>query len=290
MTHIGITGAAGHLGRRTARCVLESHPAGELTLFSRSRDVLAELSGSGARARFADFDRPDTLVGAFTGVDVLLLISTDAVGRRRAQHEAAIAAAAEAGVRRLVYTSMANPDNDFPVRLRPLSDDHAATEAALRKAGPAWTVLRNALYFEAIGDGWAQAVANGALVTNNGAGRHAPVSRDDCAAAAAAVLVGDGHDDVVYDIAGERLLDDHAVAAALTARHGRPVDVRGVSDADYRDGMVLAGVPTEFADVLTGFGEAIRAGLFETPLGDVQALTGRAPVAIEDFLTRDPIT
>jgi NAD(P)H dehydrogenase (quinone) len=286
MTTIGITGAAGQLGRRTAEYVLAAHPAEELVLFSRSPAALSGVVKSGVAARYADFDQPESLTEAFTGVDVLLLISTDAVGRRRPQHEAAIAAAADAGVGRIVYTSMPNPDADYPARARPLSDDHAATELALRKAGPAWTVLRNGLYFEAISNGWSQAVANGALVTNNGDGRHAPITRDDCAAAAAAVLLGDKHDGVAYDIAGTRLLDDHAVAEALATRHGRSVDVVTVSDADYEAGLVSAGLPADMASLLTGFGESIRAGLLETPLGDFAALTGRPPVGIDEFLVK----
>lgn len=289
MTIIGITGAGGALGRRTAQYVLESHPAEELVLFSRSPASLAEFADAGAQTRHADFDAPDALVDAFRGVDVLLLISTDAVGRRRAQHEAAIKAAANAGVHRVAYTSMSNPDSDFPARLRPLSDDHAATEAALRTAGPAWTMLRNALYLEAIAAGWDHAVATGALVTNNGDGRHAPITRDDCAAAAAAVLLGDGHDDVSYDIAGQRLLDDHAIAAVLSARHGTPVEVVGVSDEDYQAGLTGTGLPAELAGILTGFGQSIRAGLLETPLGDTERLIGRPPRAVEEFLAGERV-
>ena len=284
MTTIGITGAAGQLGRRTTEFVLAAHAAEELVLVSRSPAALSEVAPAGVQARFADFDQPASLTDAFSGVDVLLLISTDAVGRRRPQHEAAITAAADAGVGRIVYTSMPNPDADYPARARPLSDDHAATELALRKAGPAWTVLRNGLYFEAIGNGWAQAVATGTLVTNNGDGRHAPITRDDCAAAAAAALLGDNHDGIAYDIAGAQLLDDHAIAAALASRHGRSVDVVSIADADYEDGLVSAGLPADMASLLTGFGESIRAGLLETPLGDFAALTGRSPVSIDEFL------
>jgi NAD(P)H dehydrogenase (quinone) len=127
-----------------------------------------------------------------------------------------------------------------------LTDDHAATEEALEHAGPSWTLLRNALYLEAISGGWPQAVATGKLISNNGAGLHAPIARDDAAAAAAAVLLGDDHDNAVDDIAGQRLLDDTAIA---------------------------------------GFGATIRAGLMQTPLGDTEKLIGRTPTTIEQFLT-----
>lgn len=283
MTVIGITGASGGLGRRTAQHVLQAHPPSQVVLFSRTPASLAEFTAAGARVRHADFNQPDSLVESFR-VDVLLLISTDTVGHRRPQQEAAISAAAAAGVDRIAYTSTANADKNFPARLRPLSDDHAATEEALRRAGPSWTMLRNALYLEAISGGWAQAAATGKLVTNNGSGRHAPVSRDDCAAAAAAVLLGDGHDNTIYDIAGERLLDDAAVAPVLATHHGRPVEVLPVTDDDFEKGLLAAGLPAELASLLTGFGASIRAGLMETPLGDTDKLIGRSATSIEQFL------
>lgn len=292
MTVIGITGASGALGRRTAQYVLKEHQPDQIVLFSRTPDALDEFTAAGATARHADFNRADSLTEAFRGVDVLLLISTDAVGHRSPQHNAAITAAAAAGVGRIAYTSTANADKEFPAKIRPLTDDHAATEEALEHAGPSWTLLRNALYLEAISGGWAQAAVTGKLVSNNGAGFHAPVARDDAAAAAAAVLLGGGHDNVVYDIAGQRLLDDTAIAAALAKHHGRTIDVIPVSDGDYEQGLLAAGLPAELASLLTGFGATIRAGLMQTPLGDTEKLIGRTPTSIEQFLTmsQDPIT
>jgi NAD(P)H dehydrogenase (quinone) len=253
-------------------------------LFSRTPAALAEYTTAGATVRHADFNQADSLVESFRGVDVLLLISTDAVGHRSPQQEAAIKAAAAAGVNRIAYTSTANADKTFPPKMRPLSDDHAATEEALGGAGPSWTILRNAFYLEAIAGAWAQAAATGKLVTNNGSGYHAAVARDDCAAAAAAVLLTDGHDDTLYDIAGQRLLDDTAIAAALATHHGRRVDVVSVTDDDYEKGLLAAGLPPELASLLTGFGASIRAGLMDTPLGDTDKLIGRAPTSIEQFL------
>ena len=179
---------------------------------------------------------------------------------------------------------MTNANAEFPTRLRFLSGDHAATETALFTAGPAWTLLRNALYMEAYAPMWRQAGSSGRLVTNNGAGRHAPVARDDCAAAAAAVLLGDAHDNRIYDIAGPRLVDDSDLADVLTRRHGRYVEGVCVGDQQFHAGLLAAGMPREMADVATGFGRAIRENRFITPLGDTEKLIGRSPVDIATFL------
>src|SRR5690554_5435239 len=77
-----ISGASGNLGRATALRVAELGGAtGGLTLASRSPDALGDLV-AGASIRFADFDRPETLVDAFAGASRLLLISTSTVENR----------------------------------------------------------------------------------------------------------------------------------------------------------------------------------------------------------------
>lgn len=288
MAVIGITGGGGSLGRRTAHHVLATQPSEEVVVFSRSPASLSELLDLGATTRYADFDRPDGLEAAFGGVDSLLLISTDAVGRRRPQHAAAIAAAAAAGVKRIAYTSMPNVDRKFPAAARPLSDDHAVTEQVLRAAGPSWTILRNALYLEVTAGVWSQAAAaTGQLTTNNGAGRVAYVARDDCAAAAAAVLLGQGHDNVVYDIGGPRLLDDEAIAAAISAHSHLAVEVTHVSDEEYEKVLRNSGLPADRAGVFAGLGASTREGLLETALGDTERLINRAPIAIDEFFDDD---
>ncbi|BBZ05452.1 NAD(P)-dependent oxidoreductase [Mycolicibacterium chitae] len=286
MTTIGITGASGELGRAATDHVLRANPDTDLVLLTRNPEALTGSRSAGSvRIRHADFDAPEELPAAFDDIDVLLLISTDAVGRRAAQHRAAIAAAAKAGVARVVYTSATNPHVAHPVELAPLMRDHAETEAALQAAGMSWTILRNALYLDAFAPVWAQSAATGTLVSNNGTGRHAPVARDDCAAAAAAALTTAGHDNATYNISGAQLIDDETLAALLSTAYGRTVEVVAVSDQEYAAGLQEAGLPPAVADPIVGFGASIRGGLLEAPLGDTERLIGRAPISVEAFLS-----
>src|SRR5918997_2267094 len=180
---IVITGASGQLGRATAELVLGRVSASEVILTTRHPEEVADLEERGAEVREADFEKPEALVGTFEGGEKLLLISTDAVGARIAQHHAAIEAAEKAGVRHVIYTSYLNPVGDNPAVVTP---DHRETEKALRESGLAWTALRNGLYAEYQVPAGAQAIVSGRLFHNNGDGKTAYVSREDCAAAAAA--------------------------------------------------------------------------------------------------------
>ena len=107
------------------------------------------------------------------------------LGNRVAQHTAAIDAAAAAGVGHVIYTSVVNAGSALPLVV---SHEHGATEQAIRDRGLRWTALRNGLYAEFQVGAAARAAASGQLVHNSGDGATAYVSREDCAAAAAAVL------------------------------------------------------------------------------------------------------
>jgi NAD(P)H dehydrogenase (quinone) len=280
-----ITGAGGQLGRRTAELLLEREgvAAGDVALITRRVDALEDLAGRGADVRFGDFDQPESLVDAFAGAERVLLISTDAVGARVPQHQNAIAAAKAAGASLIAYTSIPNPvPEKNPAAVVP---DHAATEAALRASGVAFTMLRNGLYAEHRVPEARSALASGKFHHNMGDGATAYVSRDDCAAVAAAVLAGgDEHANKVYDITGPQLLTGAALAELYASVGRRPVEAIAVDDATFIGGAVAAGLPESVAQLLASFGRAIREGRLAQLTGDVEALTGRPPRTVHEVL------
>jgi NAD(P)H dehydrogenase (quinone) len=283
-----ITGAAGHLGRRTAELLLDRDgvdPA-DVVLVTRRPEALADLAALGVQVRHGDFDAPDTLVDAFAGARRVLLISTDAVGARVAQHQAAIDAAKVAGAQLIAYTSIGNPTEGNPAGVVP---DHRATEAALRASGVAWTMLRNALYSEYRVPEAQAALGSGQFHHNQGDGATAYVSREDCAAAAAAVLAGgDEHANKVYDITGPALLSGADLARVYGEAGGAAVAAIAVDDDALAAGLVAAGLPEAAAPLLVSFGVAIRDGQLAQLSGDVEALTGRPPRSVAQILAGAP--
>ena len=269
---IVVTGASGQLGRLTAELVLDRVPASEVILTTRRPETLSDLAKRGATVRPADFDRPETLAAAFAGGERLLLISTDDLGRRTAQHRAAIEAAREAGMRHVAYTSYLNPVAENPAVITP---SHRETEETLRESGLAWTALRNSFYAEYQVPAGAQAIATGRLVHNNGDGRIAYVSREDCAAAAAAVLTTEGHEGKAYDITGPEPLDQNDVAALLSEVSGRPVEAVAVDDEAFIQGLTASGIPEPVARGIASYGKAIREGYLGEASDAVESLTGR---------------
>jgi NAD(P)H dehydrogenase (quinone) len=263
----------------TAELVLDHVPASEVILTTRRPEALSDLAERGATVRPADFDRSETLAEAFAGGEKLLLISTDDLGRRTAQHRAAIEAARDAGVRHVVYTSYLNPVEENPAVITP---SHRETEKALHESGLAWTALRNAFYAEYQVPAGAQAISTGRLVHNSGDGRIAYVSREDCAATAAAVLTTDGHENKAYDITGPEALSQDDVATLLSKVSGRPVEAIAVDDEAFIQGLTASGIPEPVAREFASYGRAIREGFLGEASDAVEALTGRPPRSLRE--------
>lgn len=280
---IVITGASGQLARSVVDNALETIEAPNLILVTRSPGDLASYEDKGAKVRFGDFEQPDSLSDAFAGGKRMLLISTDAVGDRIDQHATAIDAAGEAGVELVAYTSIVNPVPENPAFVVP---DHAATEQKLRDSGLGWVFLRNSLYAEFQTASMTAAAESGVLVTNSGSGQVAYVSRDDCAAAAAAVLVSGGHAGATYDITGPESLDASARADIFSSITGKDIEVVEVDDDSYAQGVADAtGMPFDAARGMASFGMATRDGYLAVVSSDFEKLTGRKPRDLRSVLT-----
>jgi NAD(P)H dehydrogenase (quinone) len=278
---VGVSGASGKLGRAVAEHLVATLEPGQVVLITREPANLAELAERGADVRHGDYNKPETLAAAYAGVDRLLLIPTAELFKRVPGQLAAVAAAAAAGVQHIVYASVQNPSDDNPAIVVP---DHRQTEDGIRASGLTWTMLRNGIYADLHLGSVAPAAASGRIVSNSGAGRNGYVTRADCAAVAAAVLTGDGHENKIYDVTGPEALDPHDVAAAYSAVAGKPIEALVVDDETWIRMMIDEGMPEATAQAYVTLGASQRAGYAGVVTGTVQRLTGRPPTSFREFL------
>lgn len=282
-----VTGASGQLGRRVAELLLDEGCGGRLILVTRQPQKLADLAHRGAELRCGDFDDPASLAAAFTGGDRLLLISTTDLGRRVQQHTSALHAARAAGIRHVVYTSMLAPDPANPAVITP---SHRATELAIAESGMGFTLLRNGLYADYQVPEALAAVTSGKLLHNRGDGRIAYVAREDCAAVAAAVMRGEGHEGKVYEVTGPRAWSAAELAELYAALAGREVSAINLDDAAFIDALLAAQGDTGHgrygAELVASFGRAIREGWFAACTDTVERLAGRPPQELRAILAK----
>ncbi|HET8780411.1 MAG TPA: NAD(P)H-binding protein [Agromyces sp.] len=282
---IAVSGASGNLGRLVARDLLDAVDADRVRLITRSPDALYAPPGVDVRA--GDMNDADTLRRAYDGVETLLVISTDTVDGRSAQHIAAIDAAKDAGVGRVVYTSMISPTVDNPALI---ATSHRETEEHLLSSGVDWTIVRCGLYGDFQGFEAADALRAGQLRHNRGPGRCAYIAREDCAASIAAVLSGSGHAGIVYELTGPAAPDADELGALYAEAGGAPVEVIPLDDEVFLDELAAASGAdghVHYGVALTvSLGRAIREGHFASVTDTVRRLSGREPIGVAELLGR----
>ena len=243
---IVITGASGQLGRLVIQALLKDLPAHELVAAVRNPGKVQDLAALGIQVRQADYDRPETLVAAFQGADQLLLISSSEIGRLFPQHRAAIDAARQAGVKRVVYTSVLHAD----VSPLELAGEHRSTEAYLAAAGLPFVLLRNGWYTENYTAGIPSALAHGVVLGSAGEGRIASAARADYALAAAKVLLQEGQAGRVYELAGDTAYTLAEFAAEIGRQSGKAMAYQNLPEAEFKAILVGAGLPEGLAALL----------------------------------------
>ncbi|MDG4860229.1 SDR family oxidoreductase [Streptomyces sp. T-3] len=277
---IVVTGATGQLGRLVVDGLLAKVPADQVAAVVRNKEKAADLAARGVELRIADYSVPETLTGVFAAGDRVLLISGSEVGQRIAQHRAVIDAAKAAGVAQLAYTGiLGGPDADFK-----LAAEHKVTEQAILDSGLPYTFLRNGWYHENYTANLAPVLEHGAVVSNAGEGRVASASRADYAAAAVAVLTGEGHENKAYELSGDVAWSLAEYAAEVARQSGKEIAYANVPAEQHLAVLTGAGVPEGFAEILVDVDAGIERGLLAGTSGDLSRLIGRPTTPVADAI------
>lgn len=270
---ITVTAATGHYARLVIEELLKRGvPAGDIVAAVRTPQKAADLADRGVQVREADYDRPETLVPAFSGTDKLLLIPSTVYGQRYPQMQRAVKAAAEAKAKvgLIAYAGFVNSDTST---LR-LGEEHKQTEALLRASGLPFVLLRNGAYTEMYTDTLGQALQYGAILGSAGDGKVSGATRADLAEAAAVVLTSDGHQGKVYELGGTAFTMAE-LAAEVSKQTGKHIAYQDLPVEQYAKTLAAAGVPEAFADLLADTSLAIAHGDWYSDRTDLHQLIGR---------------
>lgn len=282
-----VTGATGHFGKAAIDALLKKgHPASAIIALVRDENKAAVLKTQGVEIRTGDYENYTSLVNAFTGVDKLLLVSSNDVNNRSAQQANAVKAAREAGVKYILYTSFVRKDESEASPIAFVAQSHIATEKAIRDSGLTYTIFRNNLYLDYVPVFIGEKVLNTGIFWPAGNTPGAYALREEMAEAAANVLLSSGHDNKEYNVSNTASWTFPQVAETISKASGKQISYISPSQTEYKTALTTAGVPELYVNMFAGFAEAIRIGEFDTTTNtDLERLLGRKPTSLEEYLT-----
>jgi uncharacterized protein YbjT (DUF2867 family) len=265
-----VTGATGKVGRRLVARLREA--GHEVRAVSRSTAI-----------RF-DWQDQSTWAAALAGVDAAYLIPPD----EPIPAEALVAAAVEAGVRRLVSQSGRHIEVlADAVGVGPEAIGMYGLQEAVRASGVEWTVLQANNFNENFSEGdFLGPIRAGELALPVEGTLEPFIAVDDIAAVAAAVLTEDGHHGRIYELTGPEALAFAEAIAVIAKASGRSIAFGIVTPEDYAAALRAEGLPEDLVFFLDAMYRIIREGALTEVAGGVKEVLGREPVAFADWAAR----
>lgn len=217
------------------------------------------------------------LASALAGVDQLFLMAPPGFANQHELLIPAIDAAKAAGVRKVLLLSAmgANADDNIPLR---------RAELHLERSGLAWNVIRPNWFMQNFHTFWLHGIrTQGQILLPVGNAKGSFIDTRDIAAVAAKLLSSDDFVNAAQDLTGSESLDHTQVAAILSKAAGRPIGYTDIPEDAMRQGLLGAGLPTDYAEFLLVILGAFKAGHSAGITDSVQRITGRAPIRLEQY-------
>ncbi len=266
-----VTGASGTVGREVVKALAAAGADFKAAYRSRPEKV-----PDGVQTVAVDFDRPETIGPALAGADTVFLLSNMVEPEKRVVDEAK-----RAGVKRIVKLSVNGAaDESFT-----FAKWHRGVERHIEASGLPWTFLRPSgfmqNFFNYMGDSIRKEGAFYTATGPKGAGAH--IDARDIGAVAARVLTGKGHEGKAYELTGSKAISYDEAARVLSQAVGREIRHVAITPEQFRQGALAMGMPAPYVDALVDLDRAYSTGTLLQVTPAVRELTGRDPIAFEQF-------
>ena len=297
-----ITGVDGKLSGRVAETMLNTVSPEQLIFTCPNLSRIPEKKktlweSKGVTLRQANYDDVDSMSKTFCGANRLFFISSILNGPKRVQqHKNVIEACKQAGVEHITYTSFFGADREgYHQYVLP---DHRTTETMLRECGIPYNIMRNNLYME----NYLTTSVMLAMLSHNiwgttaGEGKVTSIAKDDSARCGAALLLGKGEPNRAYDLTSTKPVSQREICTMIAEKSGIPFIYQPMDAQEFKAYLEALHIPEttdgDFSqspvpfcsnDMITN-----EAGISEGQMGvvshDVELLTGRKPLEVEDLL------
>src|SRR5262245_51143963 len=274
---ICVTGAGGTVGSEVVKQLRAAKAAIRAAYFSKEKADAARASG--IDSVIIDYNRSETLRAAFQGCDKLFLLGPNTQNQSELELNA-VEAAKAAGVKHIVKLSMLGADEEAVS----FAKTHRPVEKAIESSGLDWTFLRPNGFMQNVVTYMGETIrSEGVFYSACGEAKISHVDVRDIAAVAVKALTEPGHERMAYVLTGPQALTYDEIAAKLWYVLGRTINHINLAPSDMKGGMLAAGTPEWYADMLLDLERYYREQEASLIAKDIKQVTGRDPIPFEKY-------
>lgn len=265
-----ITGATGNIGSALTKLLTEQNIPFRAMVRSKT-DIPEAVTG--------DFNDPTSITAALQGIERAFLL-TNSSEQAEQQQFTFVELAKKAGVKHIVKLSQWAADANSPVRFLRY---HAAVEKKIRESGMTYTFLRPNLFMQGLLVFKDSIVNEGTFFAPAGDAKISAVDIRDIAAAAAASLTENGHENKVYNLTGPAAITHQQMAAGLSKVLGREITFINVPPTAMREAVLQVGFPEWQAEgLIEDYAHYVKNEAASVEQGVLEA-TGKTPRSFTEF-------
>ncbi|CAA0103263.1 Quinone oxidoreductase 2 [Halioglobus japonicus] len=273
---IAVTAVTGQLGTAIALSLSQLTDTNNIVGVARNPQKARHL---GIEVRAGDYNKREEMEAALQGLDTLLLVSgMDAPDKRIEQHRNVLQAARDAGVSKVVYTSIQGAEQG--TAFSEIVQSNRQTEADVSSSGLDWVIGRNGIYIEPDIEYIDNYRERGEIANCAADGRCGYTTRPELAYAYARMLLEPNHSRHTYNLHGEAITQAQ-LAGYLNRAFGTQLEYRSMSVEAYRQERI-AELGEFMGTVIAGIYEGIRNGYVDNN-SDYARAAGRPHLSWERF-------
>ncbi|MEM9102834.1 MAG: SDR family oxidoreductase [Pseudomonadota bacterium] len=274
--NIAVTASNGMLGREIIKTLKKLEPNHTIIGLARSPEKASDL---GIEIRPGDYDNSDVLKTSLQGIDAVLLVSgKEEPAKRIQQHRNVIQAAKNAGVKKIVYTSIQGAESG--TAFSPVVQSNRQTEQDIKESGLEWVIGRNGIYIEPDIEYIDNYQKSGVVSNCAGDAKCGYTTRQELSFAYAKLLVEDKHYGNTYNLHGECITQSQLVEY-LNQAFGLSLSYQTLSVEEYQQERI-AELGDFLGTIIAGIYKSILDGYMDNTSDFLQA-AGREHVGWEKY-------
>ena len=171
----------------------------------------------------------------------------------------------------------ANADENNPFR---------KAEVELEKSGLTYNIIRPNWFMQNFNTFWLHGILEfGKILLPAGRAKTSFIDSRDISDVAAKLLTTSQFDNKDFDLTGPQALDHDEVAKLISEGSGKKVAYQEITPDEFRKGLLGAGLPADYAEVLVRIIGFLREGYSSAITTSVKDILGREPRSFKEYVS-----